>query len=161
MCIHTIIVLNNRNLTMASRTSPTEPANCLCFNLRRTARAITQTYDAALAPLGLKATQFTVLQITAAAGGAPMSRLARQLGMDRTTLTRNLQPLEKKGLILLAAGKDRRERMVSLAEEGKELLTRATPAWESAQSRLYSALGPVAFSSLLDRLDSVVDKAIA
>ena len=144
---------------MASRTSPAESANCLCFNLRKAARAITQTYDAALAPMGLKATQFTVLQIAAAAAGAPMSRLAGQLGMDRTTLTRNLHPLQKAGLILVASGKDRRERMVHVTAQGQEVLSTALPLWESAQTKLYSALGPVAFVSLLDRLESVVDKA--
>lgn len=146
---------------MASRTSPTEPANCLCFNLRKAARAITRIYDGALAPVGLKATQFTVLQIASEAGGTAMSRLAGRLGMDRTTLTRNLQPLEKLGLISTGAGRDRRERSIRVTEAGREVLEQALPLWESAQSRLYSALGPVAFVSLLDRLDSVIDKAAA
>ncbi len=144
---------------MVSRTAPTEPENCLCFNLRRAARAISQTYDAALAPKGLKATQFTVLQTTAEAGGAPISRLAQKLGMDRTTLTRNLQPLEKMGLISVASGKDRRERVVHLTDEGLQILADALPLWEGVQSTIYSALGPVAFVSLLDRLDSVVEKS--
>ena len=146
---------------MASRTSPSEPANCLCFNLRKAARAITRIYDGALAPVGLKATQFTVLQIASEAGGTAMSRLAGRLGMDRTTLTRNLQPLEKLGLISVGAGRDRRERPIQVTEAGREVLEQALPLWESAQSRLYSALGPVAFVSLLDRLDSVIDKAAA
>ncbi len=146
---------------MASRTSPSEPANCLCFNLRKAARAITRIYDGALAPVGLKATQFTVLQIAGEAGGTAMSRLAGRLGMDRTTLTRNLQPLEKLGLISTGAGRDRRERSIRVTEAGREVLEQALPLWESAQSRLYSALGPVAFVSLLDRLDSVIDKAAA
>ena len=146
---------------MASRTSPSEPANCLCFNLRKAARAITRIYDGALAPVGLKATQFTVLQIASEAGGTAMSRLAGRLGMDRTTLTRNLQPLEKLGLISTGAGRDRRERSIRVTEAGREVLEQALPLWESAQSRLYSALGPVAFVSLLDRLDSVIDKAAA
>lgn len=146
---------------MVSRTSPTESANCLCFNLRKAARAITQTYDAALAPMGLKATQFTVLQVTAAISGAPMSRLARHLGMDRTTLTRNLQPLEKKELIRVTSGKDRRERVVHVTELGQDVLSTALPLWKGAQTKLYSALGPVGFGSLLDRLDSVIDKVSA
>ena len=146
---------------MASRTSPSEPANCLCFNLRKAARAITRIYDGALAPVGLKATQFTVLQIASEAGGIAMSRLAGRLGMDRTTLTRNLQPLEKLGLISVGAGRDRRERSIRVTEAGREVLEQALPLWESAQSKLYSALGPVAFVSLLDRLDSVIVKAAA
>ena len=143
---------------MTSRTSPTQPANCMCFNLRKAARAITQTYDAALAPSGLKATQFTVLQVAAQAGGAPMGRLAHQLGMDRTTLTRNLRPLEHKGLIVVESGTDRRERTVHVTDEGQTALESSLPKWEQAQSRLYSALGPVAFVSLLDRLDGLVEK---
>ncbi len=146
---------------MASRTSPSEPANCLCFNLRRAARAITRTYDLALAPAGLKATQFTVLRTAGELDGAAMSRLADRLGMDRTTLTRNLQPLERRGLVSVGAGRDRRERPVRITEAGREVLEAALPLWEDAQSRLYSALGPVAFVSLLDRLDSVAGKAAA
>lgn len=146
---------------MTSRTSPTQPANCMCFNLRKAARAITQSYDAAFVPTGLKATQFTVLQVTAVAGGAPMGRLAERLGMDRTTLTRNLRPLEQKGLIAMASGTDRRERLIHVTQEGLTALDAALPLWEQAQSKLYSALGPVAFLSLLDRLDGVIEKAAA
>ena len=81
-------------------------AACTCANLRKATRVVTQVYDAALQPVGLKATQFTVLAVLAERGEAPLTRLAETLVMDRTTLTRNLKPLVREGFIRIEPGVD-------------------------------------------------------
>ncbi len=119
-----------------------EPArSCVCFSLRKTARAVTQLYDAALRPCGLRATQFTMLTAVRVLGGVTVNHLAEALVMDRTTLTRNLTPLKRDGLIRVQPGADRREREVTLTAAGWDILTRAMPLWEQAQGRITKGLG--------------------
>src|SRR5919199_1509329 len=89
-----------------------ECGNCYCFGLRRAARIVTQHYDRHLRPAGLRATQFTILATLAQTGPMPLSRLARRLGLERTTLTRNLRPLEAKGWLTVNVEEDRRVHMV-------------------------------------------------
>ena len=83
------------------------PANCTCFNLRKAARAVTQMYDAALKPSGLRATQFALLSVVESNGPAGITELARALVTDRTTLTRNLKPLLDQELLQVVDGADR------------------------------------------------------
>jgi DNA-binding transcriptional ArsR family regulator len=92
--------------------------HCACFNLRRAARAVTQLYDHTLAPSGLRATQVTLLVALAKAGPVPFTRLASALGMDRTTLTRNLAPLERDGFVTQSPGADRRVKLVRITDAG-------------------------------------------
>lgn len=118
--------------------------DCSCFNLRRAVRRVTQIYDHALAPSGLKATQFSSLAVLA--GNAPgegiaMTRLAEKLGMDRTTLTRNLGVLERDGLITVRTGDDPRSRMVALTIAGRTAFDHATPLWAEAQAKLAGHIG--------------------
>src|SRR6476659_8600571 len=87
---------------------------CACFHLRRATRALTQLYDDALRPAGVRTTQFTLLNAIRIAGPATVRRLATTVVMDRTTLTRDLRPLERQGLVLIEPGEDRRERKVDL-----------------------------------------------
>ncbi len=115
--------------------------HCACFTLRRAARAITQLYDHALAPSGLRATQFTLLVALARAGAVPFARLALALGMDRTTLTRNLAPLDRDGLLTMRPGQDRRVKLVEITDEGRKALAAATPLWEGAQRRITGGIG--------------------
>ena len=114
---------------------------CACFNLRRTARLVTQLYERHLAPTGLKPTQYTVLQVLKKAGPLPLSQAADLMGMDRTTVTRNLGPLERDGLIQIGPGSDRRVRVISLTPKGESAWSRAYPHWESAQRTLTEAHG--------------------
>jgi DNA-binding MarR family transcriptional regulator len=132
---------------------------CACFNLRKAARAITQAYDAALAPSGMRATQFSVLQVVGFAEGAPMTRVAQLLGMDRTTLTRNLTPLEKLGWVRSEPGPDRRERTLELTRSGRAALERAKPLWQAAQDRIVSRIGAVQWQALRGGLDALVGAA--
>lgn len=135
--------------------------DCACFNLRKAARAITHLYDEMLRPTGLRTTQFTLLVATKMLEPITVTRLAKIGVMDRTTLTRNLRPLEKQGLVQIALGKDQRTRVVRLTPEGQKALARAFPLWKKAQARVIKELGPERWNSLrayLGEVVSLVDK---
>jgi DNA-binding MarR family transcriptional regulator len=111
-------------------------ADCACRSLRRTARAVTQLYDETLRPSGLRVTQFTLLVAVALSEPVPITRLADALALDRTTLARDLRPLNERGLVEVAAGDDRRMRVVRLTRQGRDAIARAYPLWEQAQARM-------------------------
>lgn len=115
---------------------------CACRSVRRTARAVTALYDRSLAPTGLRAGQMTLLVALERAGPIPFTRLAGILGMDRTTLTRNLAPLQRERLVALGPGPDRRVRLATITEKGRKVLEAAIPLWEEAQDQIAGALGP-------------------
>jgi DNA-binding MarR family transcriptional regulator len=118
--------------------------DCGCFNLRRAARRVTQLYDHALAPSGLKATQFALLAVLGGDNvgeGIAMTRLAEKLGMDRTTLTRNLAVVERNGLVTVRTGDDPRSRLVALTKAGRRALELAAPLWATAQAELVGHIG--------------------
>lgn len=100
---------------------------CACFAVRRAARAITQHYDRHLRPAGLRATQFTVLVALENGGALPLHRVAADLGMERTTLTRNLKPLLARGWVSDEAGADKRVRVVAITAEGVAAAAAALP----------------------------------
>jgi DNA-binding MarR family transcriptional regulator len=114
---------------------------CACLNVRRAARAVTALYDQTLAPTGLRATQVTLLVALEKTGPIPFTRLAGLLGMDRTTLTRNLEPLRRAGLLSLRPGEDRRVRLAAITEKGRKALGEAIPLWQQAQRRITEGLG--------------------
>lgn len=114
---------------------------CLCANVRRAARAITQLYDDALRPSGLRTTQFTLLQTLNLAPGISQKRLARLLEFDSTTLTRTLAHLRSKGWLRSEKGEDRRALRLSLTAAGLEEYKRVVPYWQAAQRRLRRELG--------------------
>ena len=128
---------------------------CTSFNLRKAARVVTQFYDEALKGSGLKSTQFSLLSMAATAGGAPISRLADEMAMDRTTLTRNLKPLADAGLIRIEAGDDRRVRRVVVTADGEHALSRAVPLWRRAQTRMIDRLGDEEWGAFLRQLQTV------
>ncbi len=113
---------------------------------------VTKAYDAALKPTGLKATQFTLLATLGECGDSPLTRLAGVLVMDRTTLTRNLKPLVRRGLIRIEHGDDQRVRKVSLTEAGRTVFDQALPHWRKVQMRLVETLGRKRWSGFLDDL---------
>jgi DNA-binding MarR family transcriptional regulator len=119
--------------------APTLP--CMCANLRRAARALTQRYDEALRPLGLTITQFTILQALSLAGELTQGKLGEILAMDSTTLTRTLAIMNKHGWIAKKYGTDRRERLLRLTRTGESELNRALPRWQSTQETLRVRLG--------------------
>ncbi len=131
-------------------------SSCALFNLRKASRAITQLYDEALSPSGLKGTQFTLLAAITFAGGTTMTQLAGALVMDRTTLTRNLGPLRRAGLIETGRGEDRRMRVVAVTERGRRILRKAYPLWESAQAKVVKGLGDKAWKELVAGLTATL-----
>ena len=130
------------------RNLPLVTLPCLCANLRRTARAVTQLYDQALRPLGLRATQFTILQALERTGEITQGELGELLATDSTTLTRTLHIMRRNGWIAERRGDDRRQRWLGLAKAGRAQLVRATPAWEKTQSRLAKKLGEGSWHTL-------------
>lgn len=131
-------------------------ANCTCFNLRKAARAVTQTYDKALKPSGLRATQFSLLSMVAKLGPVGIKDLARELVMDRTTLGRNLKVLADRGLLEIGEGDDRRYRPITVTARGKKNLDLALPLWLQAQTRMTNDLGHDRWAGLLDDLSETV-----
>ncbi len=136
-----------------------DPANCLCFNLRKATRALTQTYDAALKPVGVTAPQFTLLTAVKRQGPVPLSDLAGALGMDRTTLTRNLKPLQRDGLVVSAEGDDRRVRLLTLTAAGRTRLRDAEPLWRAVQLKVAGTFGHKPADTLLTELDRISSTA--
>ena len=131
---------------------------CACFNLRRAARLVTQRFDQAFRELGLRATQLSVLVAVYDMPELTVSKAARVLGMDRTSLTRNIQLLERKGLVLVTEGDDKRVRKIDLTPEGVEVLKAAFPLWRKAQSEVELALGNEKWGALLSGLHEVARK---
>ena len=110
------------------------------MSLRQATRALTQRYDAAFAAAGIRTTQFNLLVALAQAPSVPLSRVAKAMVMDRTTLTRNLAPLLRRGLVAESGAADKRVRSYALTVRGKQLLERALPGWKAAQAHILGAL---------------------
>ncbi|MDP6390851.1 MAG: MarR family winged helix-turn-helix transcriptional regulator [Alphaproteobacteria bacterium] len=140
----------------APRLKPEDGRNCTGLNLRKATRAVTQYYDAALQPSGLKSTQFSLLSVVETQGPIVMGGLAEVLVMDRTTLTRNLKPLEAQGLIRIEPGKDRRARIVSLTAKGRKVVMTARPLWRQAQTEIVGRLGETRWRGLLHDLRATI-----
>ena len=135
---------------------------CLCFRSRRVSRLITRAYDDALRPLGLQATQLTLLNAVAMGGraGAPMLRIAAALAMDLSTLSRNLRPLEREGAIEIVRDEsDKRVRVARLTADGERLLAAAWPLWQQAHQSVIAALGLEGAETLRDQLDRTAASA--
>ncbi|MGC2526677.1 MAG: MarR family transcriptional regulator [Candidatus Acidiferrum sp.] len=130
---------------------------CMCANFRRTARALTQFYEEALRPLGLRGTQFTILQALSLAGEVSQGRLGEMLAMDSTSLTRTLAIMRRQGWIAAHPGADRRERRLKLSGAGEKKLQGALTAWEGVQSRLRRKLGEQSWKSLMQLTHQVTD----
>ena len=108
--------------------------SCVGMRVRKAARVVANHYDKHLKPVGLKGTQFTLLNTIFLNPAANIGQLADILGLDRTTLNRNLKPLERQGLIRSGSGKDPRTRTLKLTNEGTTILQNALPYWLEAQS---------------------------
>lgn len=137
--------------------SPAKPRGCTFLRLRKLTRRITQRYDRHLQPSGLRITQFSLLATLAGADGLSISDLAAQLAMDRTTLTRNLQPLVAAGHVELGNGKNARTRSVHLTPAGREIFTATLPRWREAQKEMRELLGNDALQGLHEILDGTLN----
>jgi DNA-binding MarR family transcriptional regulator len=132
---------------------------CACANLRKAARAVTQVFDEALAPSGLRATQFTLLVTNRLTGASTINELAEKMAMDRTTLSRNLKPLMRSGLLEVRPGEDGRTRLVRITPAGEQALEEAYPFWKRAQQQTVSALGEERYDALLGNAAQAISLA--
>lgn len=136
--------------------NPDAATSCTCFNLRKATRVVTQFFDEKLQPSGLLVNQFTLLTALAQVGSPTMKTLAQVLVMDRTTLTRNLKPLQRQGLVAIEPGQDQRERIVTLTATGQSALAKAFPLWKEAQQQVVEGLGQEQWQVLLSSLTNTV-----
>ena len=139
----------------------TIPLSCMCASFRRVARVLTQHYEAALRPIGLRATQFTLLQALSLAGEVSQGTLGEILAIDSTTLTRTLAIMERQGWIASRSGDDRRERLLSLSRAGRAEYNRALPLWEKVQQQLRAQFGNKRWNELLNLTNEVTAKVTA
>jgi DNA-binding MarR family transcriptional regulator len=115
---------------------------CLCTGLRQAAQAMTEIYDEALASSGLKITMFRVLRRLSESEQPTISELAKIVGLDRSSLGRNLKVLQRDGLIRFSGGEDERSKIVQLTATGRKVLSAAMPLWKGVQKRMTAVLGP-------------------
>jgi DNA-binding MarR family transcriptional regulator len=132
-----------------------ENSGCTCAVIRQAARRVTRLYDQALAPFGLRITQYPILVSLAVSGPSTMGVLAERMIMDRATLGHNLRPLEAAGLVTLASGPDRRSRVVTLTETGHARLRAARPAWDAAQNAFEIVFGAKEAAALRETMAQV------
>lgn len=125
---------------------------CMVSNSRMAARAITRRYDAYARPFGITSTQFSLLGTIVAAGDQTVSDLAERRGFERTTLTRNLDRLEKMGLIASRAAETGNGRLCTLTDKGHELVRQMLPIWRKAQAEIRDELGAAEFENTIATL---------
>jgi DNA-binding MarR family transcriptional regulator len=139
-----------------SSESDSGPQLCNCLALRQAARAATQLYDRHLSPAGLRTTQFSVLVNLRRLGPLTINRLAAEMVVDRTTLGRNILPLERDGLIAIKQGAaDKRRKELALTQAGTERLRRAAKLWASAQKEFEAQFGAERAAGLRSELRAV------
>lgn len=132
------------------------PADCNSNQLRRAARSVSRYYDLALAPSGLRSTQYTLLGYLIASGPMTMARLAKAMAMERATLGHNLRPLERDGMLTITVSEsDRRARLISITAHGRATVARAHPAWRRAQKGFEKAIGSEEAAHLRDLMDKI------
>ncbi|MEN5143048.1 MarR family winged helix-turn-helix transcriptional regulator [Pseudomonas juntendi] len=130
-------------------------SECICTHLRRAARGVSRHYDEALAGFGVNVAQFSLLRHLQRLDRPSITTLAEAMGLERSTLGRNLRVLEAEGLVALAGGDDLRNRVVLLTDAGVQLLQAAHPAWEKAQVELVARLGEGQRDELVRLLDQL------
>lgn len=135
---------------------------CTHFKTRQLSRLLSRHYDAELAAAGLKTTQYSLLGHVLHLGPLAPGELARQMGLDASTLTRNLQPLVAAGWLVQAAGPDARTRSISLTDAGRDKHAQAQRCWKEAQLKINALLGAervAALHALIDECTSALEEA--
>ena len=133
--------MNEQNTEQLLRICRKVEDSCMGMRVRRAARVVGNYYDLHLKSVGLKGTQFTLLNAILLNPSITITQLADLLLLNRTTLNRNLKPLERQGLVRTNHGKDQRTRVLELTREGRSILLRALPLWVEAQSGVVETLG--------------------
>ncbi|MPZ33973.1 MAG: MarR family transcriptional regulator [Rhodospirillales bacterium] len=137
------------------------PLDCTCFRIRGAARRVTQIYSKHLAPTGLKISQFSLLGFVTARGPVSIGRLSDLLATDRTTLTRNLGPLLKDGLIERTQSGDKRRHELVATPAGRALFKRALPLWAAAEQEVRDAMGAKLTADLHGAIERSMEKLSA
>ncbi len=132
---------------------------CFCNALRQASRAVSRLYDDELRGVGLRTTQYSLLRLLSRSGEVRQRDLGGLMLLDETTLTRNLRPLVESGWVTVRAGEDRREKLVSISEDGAAKLKQAHPAWERAQEQMQSLLPEGVWQNLMTVLPEVAQKS--
>jgi len=128
--------------------------NCVCFNLRRVTRVVTQFYDAEMRRYGIRPTQGSILSSLMARDSWTMAELSDWLGMERTTLVRNLRPLQRDGLVQAVGGGRGNRVELTITSKGRKQVENLAPAWQSAQSAAVKTLGEKRWSAILSDLET-------
>ena len=140
---------------MDAENTPPEEIPCLCFALRQASRAVSRLYDEELRGLGLRTTQYSLLQLLRRSGEVRQRDLARLTLHDETSLTRGLRPLVDARWVAVRTGDDRREKWFTITADGVAKLKEARPAWERAQARIQALLPEGAWRGLMEILPEV------
>jgi DNA-binding MarR family transcriptional regulator len=131
---------------------------CVCVTLRKATRCVTQFYDNALRPSGIRATQFHILSEIRAAGEATITELTKLLVIDQTTLTRSVALLERDGLLTSVPKSDGRLKPVRLTKKGEQAIVKAHPLWTAAQKHMIGSIGPRAWALLSAELERLAQE---
>ncbi len=128
--------------------------NCVCFNLRWVARAVTQFYDSEMRRHGIRPTQGTILLALNSKESWTMAELSDWLGMERTTLVRNLRPLQRDGFVTVAGGGRGTRVELSITAKGRKKVEEGMPTWRSTQRKVVETLGEKRWSAILSDLET-------
>ena len=148
----------NVNVNELSRYEIAKCNECTGFNLKKATRVIQNLFDEAFRPVGLEGTQYTVLAHIFVHGPISLTKVADLMHVDRTTLARNLAPLEKKCLVEIKPGSDKRAKIINITDRGKEVLTQAYPIWKKIQKRIKETLGFDNWESMISNLSGLVSE---
>ena len=133
--------------------------DCACLSLRQASRMVTQLFDDALVPVGLLSTQLPVLVVLALHGPLTISRLASLIIIDRTTLTRNLKPLQDRDYVRTVATNDKRKNLLEISPKGRQVIADAYPLWQKAQGQIVQGLRPGDWKQVRAQLGQLVQIA--
>jgi DNA-binding MarR family transcriptional regulator len=134
---------------------------CACTTIKKLSRILARAYDDALAGSGINITQFAVMRCIARRTGEPLSRVAEEMEMDRTSLYRAIAPMVRDGWIKMAPGTDARSRSAKVTRKGSQLLAEAAVPWNSIQEGLLGSFGKDAWKVLVGELNRLADSAEA
>ncbi|HEY3963178.1 MAG TPA: MarR family winged helix-turn-helix transcriptional regulator [Planctomycetaceae bacterium] len=137
------------------------PRPCVCTTIRRASRILARAFDACLEPVGLNITQLAVLRAIQRHPGEPLTRVAEDLRMDRTSLYRAVTPMQRDGWLKIAAGADARSRSAKFTTKGRRILEAADPAWISVQTEIVARFGRDQWAALVAELERLGACALA
>ena len=139
------------------------PTPCACTSVKRASRVLARTYDASLASSGMNVTQLAVMRAILRHPGEPLTRVAEDLAMDRTSLYRMLTFMQRKKWIELEGGVDGRSRSASIPDEGKAVLKRADLRWANTQIEIINRFGQASWQAFDAELGRLIEcaKAVA